>query len=115
MRFAPAALAMTLAGCAVPPPKPVQPAPPAGPVALSLPAPPPLNIPAPPRPPPDWCGAARLQWLVGRPTSDIPVPVYPGGRRVLCATCPDEGGYSATRLTILFDAPSGRVTAVRCG
>ena len=70
-------LLATLAGCAADAPPP-QPAP--GPAA-----PPP----APPPPPrePDLCGAAQAQRFVGRPRSEIPVPLRPEQQRVVCTTC----------------------------
>jgi hypothetical protein len=75
-------------------------------------APPP---PAPPPPPVDQCGAVPLQSLVGRPRTEIPVPLVPGLRRVLCTTCPMTRDYLASRQTILFDATTGLITSVSCG
>lgn len=63
----------------------------------------------------DQCGAADLQWLVGRSRTEIPVPVNPYARRVTCTTCALTEDYSPTRLNILFDQESGRVETVRCG
>ncbi|HEX7799602.1 MAG TPA: proteinase inhibitor i78, partial [Asticcacaulis sp.] len=34
----------------------------------------------------DQCGAQPLQYLVGRPRTDIPVPLDPSTRRVVCST-----------------------------
>jgi len=109
----------TLAGCAAPQPAPpalAQSAPP--PVAVAPPAPPPPKAPPPkaaPPPPPDTCGARSLQYLVGRPRSEIPVPINPGGRRVTCTTCPMTMDFSPGRLNILFDAESGIIKEVKCG
>jgi hypothetical protein len=83
------------------PPPPVQPPP----------APPP---PEPPRPP-DQCGAAELQHLLGRPRSEIPVPVTPSRQRVACTTCPVTQDYSPARLNFFFDAASGLIKEIRCG
>ena len=69
----------------------------------------------PPRPTPDACGAAELQSLVGRPKEEIPVPLEPGRRRVVCTTCPTTQDYSPSRQTIQFDATTGKVTSVTCG
>lgn len=73
------------------------------------------TIPLPPPPPPDSCGANQLQWLVGKPKSQIPVPADPSRRRVACTTCPVTLDYSATRLNIFFDAETGIVKEVKCG
>jgi hypothetical protein len=63
----------------------------------------------------DQCGAADLQWLVGRSRMEIPVPVNPYARRVTCTTCALTEDYSPTRLNILFDQNTDRVETVRCG
>jgi hypothetical protein len=107
-------VALILAGsCAAPhrappPPAPVQAAPP--PVAAA----PPPPAPAPP-PPKDACGAVDLQYLVGKPRSDIPVPLQPGLRRVACTTCPVTEDYVSNRQTILYDTQTGLITSIRCG
>ena len=102
-----------LAACAQPPPKSPEPSLPPPPNLSEAPvaAPPPLI----PRPTTSQCGLEELQGLIGRPTSDIPVPVYPLRRRVVCSTCPMTQDYSPSRQTILFDAATGRVTEVKCG
>ncbi len=64
---------------------------------------------------PDTCGAAALQYLVGKPKSEVPVPVNPAGRRVYCSTCMVTMDYSPARLNIVFDQDSGIVKAVKCG
>jgi hypothetical protein len=104
-----------LAGCASkpePPPPSPPPPPPPPPPAVTLPVAP-VSVPAPP--PPDQCGAYELASLVGKPRSEIPVPVNPSRRRVVCATCPKTMDFSPTRLTIEYDAGTGRVTKVACG
>lgn len=83
-------------------------APPPPPVAV---APPP---PAP-APPPDTCGAREHQHLVGRPRTEIPVPVRPELRRVMCTTCPATADYREDRLNFLFDATTGRIMSISCG
>jgi hypothetical protein len=106
-----AAIALaTLGACAAPAPPPPPPAPEAPP-----PPPPVLSPPRLPAPPKDSCGAAPLQSLVGRPRTEIPVPVYPDRRRVVCSTCVMTQDYLASRLTIIFDSGTGLVKSVRCG
>jgi hypothetical protein len=91
----------------------------AAPSARPAPAPPLISqaptIPLPPPPPADSCGAKDMQWLVGKPKSQIPVPTEPQRRRVVCTTCPVTMDYSAYRLNILFDAETGIVKEVKCG
>jgi hypothetical protein len=65
--------------------------------------------------PGDVCGAGKLQWLVGKPKAEIPVPVDPGLRRVTCTSCPMTMDFNPRRLNILFDEPSGIVKEVKCG
>jgi hypothetical protein len=83
-------------------------------------APPPV-APAPPPPPSspapvaDTCNAGAHQHLVGRPRSEIPVPVKPELQRVACTTCPVTMDFNAQRLNFFFDAASGLITEVRCG
>ena len=102
-----AGLALALAACSTAPEDTPPPAP----------APPPR--PAPQAPPPpvvqDQCGAAQLQHLVGRPRSEIPIPVNPSRQRVACTTCPITMDYSAQRLNFFFDAKTGIIKEVRCG
>jgi hypothetical protein len=76
-----------------------------------------LTPPPPPRPAPpkDACGAGPLQYLIGRPRTEIPVPVDPGRRRVVCSTCMITQDYIASRLTIVYDSGTGLVKSVRCG
>ena len=113
-----AALALVLAACSSDPkPQPVAPAPPppppppAPPPAVSLPVAP---ISVPPPPAPDQCGAWELAGLIGKPRTEIPVPVNPGRRRVVCTTCPKTMDFSPSRLTIEYDATTGKVTKVGC-
>lgn len=70
-----------------------------------------------PKTPPvtDQCGAVDLQHLIGRSRLDAPVPLRPERHRVACATCPVALDFDETRLNILFDADTGRITEVRCG
>jgi hypothetical protein len=102
---------LALAGCSSTPPEPppIIPAPPARPAP---PAPPFAVAPAPPR---DQCGLAAAQALVGRPRSEIPVPINPAQQRVACTTCPVTLDYNPARLNFFFDAQTGAVREVRCG
>ncbi|HZC16308.1 MAG TPA: hypothetical protein VE309_06070 [Caulobacteraceae bacterium] len=61
------------------------------------------------------CEAASLAYLVGKPRTEIPVPVDPTSRRVSCTTCPVTQDYQPGRTDILFDAASGLITEVKCG
>jgi hypothetical protein len=63
----------------------------------------------------DFCKANDLQWLVGKPRTEIPVPVDVINRRVVCTTCPVTEDFSPYRLNIFFDPDSGIVEQVRCG
>jgi len=109
-----ATLALILAGsCAAPQKAPPPPAPVQAPPPVAAAPPPPAPV-APP-PPKDACGAADLQYLVGKPRTDIPVPLQPGLRRVACTTCPVTEDYIPARQTILYDTQTGLITAVRCG
>jgi len=63
----------------------------------------------------DLCKAGDLQWLVGRPRTEIPVPVDVVNRRVACTTCPVTEDYSPYRLNIFFNSESNLVEQVRCG
>ena len=79
---------------------------------------PPLpTLPQPERPQSrsDQCGAHELAYLVGKPKSQIPVPVDPSRRRVACTTCPVTMDYSPMRLNIFFDAETGVIKEVKCG
>ncbi len=87
----------------VPPPRPSQP--------------PPRPVPAPAYRPVsnDTCGAASLQNLVGKPRTEIPVPLQPSQRRVVCSTCVTTQEFRADRQTIVFDSDTGLITSVKCG
>jgi hypothetical protein len=63
----------------------------------------------------DQCGAAEAQGLVGRPRTEIPVPIDPGRQRVACTTCPVTDDFNPARLNFFFDADSGRIKEIRCG
>lgn len=84
-----------------PPPPPVAPSPP----------PPPVS----PPPRADACGARSHQHLVGRPRSEIPVPVNPNLQRVACTTCPVTMDFNPNRLNFFFDAATGIIKEVKCG
>ncbi len=105
-----AGLGAWVAGCASPTPPP--PAPPPAPPPMVQAAPPP---PKPLPPAPDQCGANALQYLVGRSKTEIPIPLRPDMRRVVCTTCPMTQDYAPGRQTVLFDAATGTVTSIRCG
>jgi hypothetical protein len=68
-----------------------------------------------PRAAPDQCGLDELRGLVGKSRLEIPIPLEPGRRRVLCETCPRSEDFVAGRQTVLFDARTGLVTSVSCG
>ena len=97
---------LALAACATPPPEPAPPVPP--PAA----APPPVIQPPPPA---DTCGANQVRHLVGRPRTEIPVPLKPDLQRVACTTCPVTLDYNQNRLNFFFDAQTGIIKEVRCG
>ncbi len=107
--------------------------PPAAPAPVYQPAPPPVYQPPAPIPAPqaqaqspavqspayrnpnDQCNAQALQYLVGRPRTEIPVPLQPSTRRVVCSTCVITRDYRADRQTIVFDSDSGLIKSVTCG
>ena len=62
----------------------------------------------------DTCRADPLQYLVGHPRTDIPVPVNPNLRRVVCSTCAMTKDYDPSRQTIVYDC-NGLVHSVKCG
>ena len=77
-----------------------------------------INLPTgsrPANPTTDMCRAGELQWLVGKPKTQIPVPVDVVNRRVTCTTCPVTEDYSPYRLNIFFSEQTGVVEQVRCG
>ncbi|GAA0771203.1 hypothetical protein GCM10009434_13290 [Brevundimonas olei] len=61
------------------------------------------------------CNADEFQWLVGKPRSEIPVPVDVVNRRVACTTCPITEDYSPYRLNIFYNRQTGLIEQVRCG
>jgi hypothetical protein len=63
----------------------------------------------------DLCKAGEFQWLVGRPRTEIPVPVEVVNRRVACTSCPVTEDYSPYRLNIFYNSQSDLVEQVRCG
>lgn len=69
----------------------------------------------PSNPTADLCRAGELQWLVGKPKTEIPVPVDVVNRRVACTTCPVTQDYAPDRLNIFFDQRTDIVEQVRCG
>ena len=73
------ALAAVLAGCASPAPEP-----PVTPAERPQTAEPVIPSRVEQK---DQCGAVALAYLVGRPKSEIPVPVDPARRRVACLSC----------------------------
>jgi hypothetical protein len=120
-----AGLLLAATACASPPePEPKFPGSPgsATPAASAPAAPPaPIATPAatPPasKPPPvaDACGAAAVQKLVGRPKTEIPVPLDPTRQRVACTTCPVTLDYQPERLNFFFDAGTGVIREIKCG
>ena len=102
------ALVLTaLAACAKRPPQWAAPAPTIAPVAVAKAAPEPGK--------PDLCNAQSLSYLIGRPRTEIPIPVDPSTRQVVCTTCIAPDDQSDTRQRILFDAETSLITAVGCG
>lgn len=63
----------------------------------------------------DTCGAGALKYLIGKPRTEIPVPLQPDNRRVICSSCLVTQEYRADRQTIVFDADSGIIKSVDCG
>jgi len=63
----------------------------------------------------DLCKASEMQWLVGRPRAEIPVPVDVVNRRVACTTCPVTEDYSPYRLNIFYNRQTELIEQVRCG
>jgi hypothetical protein len=105
-----AGLATVAAGCT----EPAKP-PPAPPPAAEAPPPPPVIAPPQALGSKDSCRADPLQYLVGRPHTDIPVPVNPNLRRVVCSSCVVTQDFNPARQTIVYDAQTGLVQAVKCG
>jgi hypothetical protein len=104
---------LLISGCGSTP-EPLPPPPPPKPIANVAKPPPPKPVVMTPVNP-DACGAKDMQYLVGLPKSDIPVPLNPRLRRVVCSTCAMTMDYSPERQTIIFDVKTNLVTEVRCG
>ena len=101
------------AGCTAPPAKPPPVAP--APAPFIAPPPPPPQQAAPPPRPTDSCGAVDLQYLIGHPRSEIPIPLQPSRRRVVCSTCPMTEDYVPYRQTIIYDVQTGLASSIKCG
>jgi hypothetical protein len=99
---------LALAACSTAPEPAPAPPPTTAPVA-----PPPVSL--SPQPDADSCGAKDAQNLVGRPRSEIPVPVRPELQRVACTTCAVTMDFNPNRLNFFFDAKTGLIKDVRCG
>ena len=104
-------LLLTASACASPPETPEPPFGASAPVAEASPPP----SPEPPPPPKDACGAYEVQHLIGRPRTEIPVPIDPSRQRVACTTCPVTQDYQPDRLNFFFDAETGILKEIRCG
>jgi hypothetical protein len=89
--------------------------PPPAPTPVAVAPPPPLVEPPPNFGPKDSCGADPLQYLIGKPRTDIPVPVNPNLRRVVCSSCAMTMDFNAARQTIVYDSQTGLVRSVKCG
>ena len=63
----------------------------------------------------DQCGATALQGLVGKPRTEITVPLDPGKRRVVCSSCIVTQEYRSDRQTIVFSSETGIIESVKCG
>jgi hypothetical protein len=99
---------LALAACSTAP-EPAAPTPtPTAPVV-----PPPIS--PSPQPDADSCGARDAQHLLGRPRSEIPVPVRPEVQRVACTTCAVTMDFNPNRLNFFFDAKTGLIKEIRCG
>ncbi|HEY0625653.1 MAG TPA: hypothetical protein VGD10_02860 [Allosphingosinicella sp.] len=74
----------------------------------------PVSPPPPMQPGGNQCGAASLQWLVGKQRSAIPAI---SGRtvRIACTTCPVTEDYSPQRLNIFYDERTNVIKEVNCG
>jgi hypothetical protein len=113
-------LALALAACSTPTYPTTASAPatadaPAATTPAPTPAPKRSPIPRPQVSVRDQCGAAELQGLVGRPRTEIPVPLDPNRQRVACTSCPVTEDFDPGRLNFFFDAETGRIKQVRCG
>ncbi|WP_240811761.1 hypothetical protein [Brevundimonas sp. M20] len=75
----------------------------------------PIGTRTPRNPDADLCRAGDLQYLVGRPKTEIPVPVDVVNRRVTCTSCAVTEDFSPYRLNIFFNSQTNLVERVRCG
>jgi len=107
--------AVLLAGACAAPPAAPPPAAPPPPAPVITPPPPQRPAEAAPPRPTDSCGASDLQYLIGRPRTEIPIPLAPNRRRVVCSTCPVTQDFLPYRQTITYDSSTGLVTSIRCG
>ena len=103
-------LAAGCAGPSLPRSKPVV-------VAATVLSPAPEKIPESTKvlPPRDHCRAADLQYLIGQPRTEIPVPVDMTLQRVLCATCTPGSDINSRRLNFYVDMETGRIVKIACG
>jgi len=101
--------------CAAPPANAPQPPPPTPPAPEAPKPEPPPQASVAPAAPKDQCGAQPLQYLVGKPRTQIPAPLAPSRRQVVCSTCVVSRDHVPYRQTITFDSATGLVTSVRCG
>ncbi|WAC48686.1 proteinase inhibitor i78 [Asticcacaulis sp. SL142] len=108
------AAAFALVSCASPSPAPA-PAPVPNQTMKPIPNPPESKPERPRANNDDQCGAKPLQYLIGKPRTEIPVPVHPSKRRVLCSTCAATMDYREDRQTITFDVNTGIIQSIRCG
>jgi len=76
---------------------------------------PPVGTRMPTAPTADLCKAGEMQYLVGKPRTEIPVPVDVVNRRVTCTQCAVTEDFSAYRLNIFYDRETGIIEQVRCG
>jgi hypothetical protein len=106
--LAAAGLTLMLAACSSAPSEAPEPSGPA-PVAAGP------SEPAPGTTDGDRCGAAQAQAFVGKPRSEVPIPIDPAKQRVACTTCPVTMDFSPERLNFFFDAATGVIKEVRCG
>ncbi|HEY1426150.1 MAG TPA: proteinase inhibitor i78 [Caulobacteraceae bacterium] len=104
-------LVVDIAACTAPAPPPPAPAP----VAQAPPPPPPMLSPPQALGSGDTCRADPLQYLIGKPHTEIPPPVNPSLRRVACSTCVLTMDRNAARQTIMYDSRTGLVQSVKCG
>ena len=109
-------LILALAACSSGEPASSRTPQPAYPVGVTPVPSPRTPVPTPaPRDNRDLCRASEVAWLVGKPKTEISVPVDVSDRRVVCTTCPVTEDYNPYRLNIFFDEETGVVERVSCG